>query len=797
MDLLEKLNEQQREAVTTTDGALLVLAGAGSGKTRVITHRLAYLIEQGVAPGALLAVTFTNKAAEQMRDRAGRLLAGSGQVAADVWIATFHAFCARLLRREAPLVGLPRNFTIFDEEDQQAAVKQAIAQLGHDEKALTPRAALDRISGAKNIGVSPGDAEKEARDARDRAFAQTYARYEDLLRAAHAVDFDDLLLRAREVLRDHAEARALWSGRFRYLHVDEYQDTNRMQYDILRLLAGANGNLCVVGDEDQSIYSWRGADVRHILRFEQDFPGARIVRLEKNYRSMQTILDAAGAVVAHNQMRIGKTLEATRGAGVPLRFYEARDAAGEAEWITEEIARLMQEDGATHLAVFYRTNAVSRSFEEALRRRSIAYRLLGGFSFYRRAEVKDALAYLRVARNPDDDVALLRILNVPPRGIGKTTLESLRAAAREKSCSIWAAIGMALEAAAGRALAPLREFRALVEALGAEFALVAARGEEPGQGAEIETPVGARDRAPVAATGAAARGKAGSATDKPPASAAFLGEVLQRTGYLDYLQQQNTSESQERSENLQELVTALEEAEEADESLEQFLDRAALVSDADTFDERARVTLMTVHSAKGLEFDHVFLAGMEEGLFPHVRSLRSPADIEEERRLCYVGMTRAKDTLTLTRAVYRPGYWNDEVGEPRPSRFLFEIPEHLIEAVSGSLARAGEERRYVPDAETEERKLLRRYPMRGESGSRAGASRGSAAPRREPRPAAGDRKPSGPSHPLLGIRVRHKSYGVGTIIAVEGEDDERRLTVSFLDHGTKKLVERYANLERV
>ncbi len=771
MNLLEKLNEQQRGAVTATDRFLLVLAGAGSGKTRVITHRLAYLVEQGVPPLAILAVTFTNKAADQMRERAGRLLAGSGQAAGEVWIATFHSFCARLLRREAPRLGLPRNFTIFDEDDQIAAVKLAIAQIGQDEKTMTPRAALERISGAKNHGVSSAMAAAEARDVRERAFAQIYAAYQERLRAAQALDFDDLLLRALDVLRDHPDARAAWSGRFRYIHVDEYQDTNRQQYEILRLLTGSEGSLCVVGDEDQSIYSWRGADVGHILRFEQDFAGARIVRLEKNYRSTQPILDAAGAVVSHNQKRIGKTLEATRGAGALVQFYEAQDAGGEAEWVTEEIARRLQEDGGTHLAVFYRTNAISRTYEEALRRRSIAYRLVGGFSFYKRAEVRDALAYLRVARNPEDDVALLRILNTPPRGIGKTTVESLRAAAQERGCSLWTAIGATVETGAGRSLAPLREFRALVASLEEEFQVVAARGEETNSAAP--------------------------SSGAPPASAAFLEEVLRRTGYLDYLQQQDTVESRERSENLQELVTALHEAEEADEPLEEFLDRAALVSDADAYQEQARVTLMTLHSAKGLEFDHVFLAGLEEGLFPHVRSLRSPADIEEERRLCYVGMTRAKDTLTLTRAVYRPGYWNDQMGEPQPSRFLFEIPEELIETVAGSLSRAGEERRYVPDPETEARRLVQRYPMHGEGRRRTEAplSRSSArGPAR--RAGSGSQKREG-GHPLLGVRVRHKTYGVGTIIAVDGEEDERRLTISFLDHGTKKMVERYANLERV
>ena len=783
MELLEKLNPQQREAVTTIEGPLLVLAGAGSGKTRVITHRAAYLIAKGVPPASILAVTFTNKAAEEMRERATRLVAGMGRDASDAWICTFHSFCARLLRREAARLGLPRNFTIFDEEDQLAAAKLSIAQLGLDEKLFTPRGALEHISAAKNLDRSAAAMEADARDPRDRAGARIFAVYEGLLRAAQALDFDDLLLRAIEVLRDHEQARDAWRGRFRYLHVDEYQDTNRPQYQILRLLAGPAGreNLCVVGDEDQSIYSWRGADVGHILRFQEDFPGARIVRLEQNYRSTQSILDAAGAVVAKNQMRIGKTLQATRGTGVPLRFYEAQDAAGEAEWVTQELARLLREDGATRLAVFYRTNAVSRSFEEALRRQSIAYRLVGGFSFYRRAEVKDALAYLRVARNPGDDVALLRILNTPPRGIGKTTVEALRAAAQQNTSPLWEAIATVL-AAGGRAQAPLREFRALVESLTAEYALLAVQGDD------------------TASAGAAEPAPGGNNELGTPASGAFLEAVLQRTGYLEYLQQEDTAGATTRSENVQELVAALQEAEEAGESLEQFLDRAALVSDADNYDSSARVTLMTLHSAKGLEFDHVFLTGMEEGLFPHARSLKREADIEEERRLCYVGMTRAKDSLTLTRAVYRPGYRGDDSGEPQPSRFLFEIPELLIETAPGSLSSAGEERRYVPDSETLERRVLHRYPMHGEgrgrrSGSSSDGAGRAAAPRT--RSAAAGRKSGDAGHPLLGVRVRHKKYGVGTIIAVEGEEDERHLTVSFLDHGTKKLVERYANLERV
>ena len=782
MDLLENLNPQQREAVSTTEGPMLVLAGAGSGKTRVIAYRVAYLIDQGVDPGHIHAVTFTNKAADEMRGRVTRLLASTRHSPTDVWVSTSHSFCARMLRREAPLIGLPRNFSIFDEEDQLAAVKLAIGGLELDEKLFRPREALEQISSAKNLGISAAQMERESQDPRSRTWAQIYAAYEARLSSAKALDFDDLLLRALKVLRDHPDALATWSSRFRYIHVDEFQDTNHLQYEIVRLLAGPENNLCVVGDEDQAIYSWRGADVGHILRFEKDFPSARIVRLEENYRSTQSILDAAGAVVAHNQMRIGKTLRGTRGPGVPLRFYEAQDAGGEAEWVAQELARLLREDGATHLAVFYRTNAISRSFEEELRRRSISYRLVGGFSFYRRAEVKDALAYLRVARNPGDDVALLRILNTPPRGIGKTTVDGLRATAQRNSSSLWDAIAATL-AAGGRAQAPLREFRGLVEALTAEYALLAARGEDSAAGAG---------------------GSPNQRTDGEgaPASGAFLESVLQRTGYLEYLQQEDTEDSTARSENVQELVNALREAEEAGESLEQFLDRAALVSDADSYDPNARVTLMTLHSAKGLEFDHVFLTGLEEGLFPHARSLKREADIEEERRLCYVGMTRAKDTLTLTRAVYRPGYRNDAEREPEPSRFLFEIPELLIETAPGSLSGAGEERRYVEDPESVERRRLHRYPMQGEGRARRAPASSSGTGRRGAgagnRGGLGARKSGGAaSHPLLGVRVRHNKYGVGTIIAVEGDEDERHLTVSFLDHGTKKLVERYANLERV
>jgi DNA helicase-2/ATP-dependent DNA helicase PcrA len=743
MALLDRLNPQQRDAVISTDGPVLVLAGAGSGKTRVITYRIAYLIEQGVAPGSILAVTFTNKAAEQMRERVSLLLSGSGREASEVWISTFHSLCARLLRREAPRLGLKRDFSIFDRDDQTAAVKFALKRLNLDEKTYTPRSVLEHVSVAKNRGQSAEDMAAEAFDDRGRKLARIYETYQSILRQAGALDFDDLLVRAVELLREHSEARAAWSSRFRYLHVDEYQDTNSLEYELLGLLTGAERNLCVVGDEDQSIYSWRGADVAYILRFAEDFPGAKVVRLEENYRSMQIILDAAGAVVAKNVKRLGKNLRATRGAGELLRFYEAQDAPGEAEWVTARISDLLREDPAMRLAVLYRTNAISRSFEEALRRQSLRYRLVGGFSFYKRAEVKDALAYLRLVRNPADDIALLRVLNTPPRGIGKTTVEGIRATAEQRKISLYEAVKQTVAGGAER-IAPLRGFLELMERL---------RGDS-----------------------------------ETMAPADLLSKVLEETGYIDHLEQQDSVEDSARADNLRELVNAVVEAQEGGETLEDFLDRCALVSDADQFDQDAPVTLMTLHSAKGLEFDHVFLSGMEEGLFPHSRSLSSPAAIEEERRLCYVGMTRAKDTLTLTRAVYRRSYGNDLTSAPMPSRFLMEIPELLIEAAEGSLSAAGETRRYVPDPEEATREFLARSRRQYSSPVPRTRTAGSSPVRAARRGAE--------SHPLIGVRVRHRTYGTGTIIGVEGEDEERKLTVSFTDHGTKKMVERYANLER-
>ena len=516
-----------------------------------------------------------------------------------------------------------------------------------------------------------------------------------------------------------------------------------MQYDLLRLLAGSHPNLCVVGDEDQSIYRWRGAEVGNILNFSKDFPDARVFRIEQNYRSRQKILDAAAAVVSKNVKRIGKELTATRGEGSNLVFFEARDARAEAEYVCQRVSEIQREDSAAHCAVMYRTNAQSRALEEAFRARGIRYRLLGGFSFYQRAEIRDIFAYVRLAMFPDDDIALLRVLNTPPRGIGKVTVDSLRAAARERDSSLWRALAEMIDSGSARALAPLRSFRELIDQL--------------------------REKMP----------------SLPPAQ--FIAFVLEATGYLDMLRQRDSAEDLARIDNLNELVNAMSEGADRGETLADFLDRAALVSDADNFDERATVTLLTLHTAKGLEFDHVFLTGLEEGTFPHSRCLNDPEELEEERRLCYVGMTRARETLTVTRAVYRRIYGTERLHGSSPSRFLQEIPAELIDTAEGSLAAAGETRRYEPDPE---------YSYSAEEFARRMRRTPTSSRERAPRVRSDTPSPriKRDGNPLIGQRVQHPTYGVGTIIHVDGDDDDRKLTVSFTNHGTKKLVERYANL---
>ncbi len=748
--LLDGLNPEQRLAAETTEGPVLILAGAGTGKTRAITFRMANLIANGVPADAILAVTFTNKAAEEMLTRVSSLLQRAGVPPERPWISTFHSLCARLLRREAGSAGLPKDFAIYDDDDQLAAVKLAMSKLHIEDESLLPRKVLSRISYAKNHGQTAETIRAEAIDQEGRRVADIFSAYEKLLHQSNAVDFDDLLLRSAKLLRESTAVREKWQSRFQYLHVDEYQDTNRVQYELMRLLTGPKQNVCVVGDEDQSIYRWRGADVSILLSFSKDYPAARIVRLERNYRSTQNILDAAGAVVANNPERLGKTLSAENGEGTNLRYFEARDAQAEAEFAADELEKILNDDSGQTCAVEYRTNFQSRAFEEAFRRRGLRYKLVGGFGFYSRAEVKDALAYVRLALHAEDDISLLRVLNVPPRGIGKTTVDALRETARADESSLWKALGkMVSGAAGGRAVTPLRVFQGLLVKLREAYAT------------------------------------------KEPAE--FLRSVLDETGYMEMLKDRNAPEDVARIENLEELVRAIAESLEAGESFTDFLDAAALVSDADSFEDQPGVTLITLHSTKGLEFDHVFLTGMEEGICPHSRSVKEEKGIEEERRLVYVGMTRARKSLTMTRAVYRRIYGNEQqMRASLPSRFLAEIPSTLVDTIHGSMAEIGEKRRYEPDPEYSysSEEFLRRV-------------RGGAAPART----SSSRKHSGTSfgrpatrrgadaNPMLGRKVRHATYGVGTVVSVEGDDEDRRVSVSFPGRGTKKFIERYAQLE--
>jgi DNA helicase-2/ATP-dependent DNA helicase PcrA len=754
-NLLDQLNPEQRRAAETTEGPVLILAGAGTGKTRAITFRMANLIANGTPAESILAVTFTNKAAEEMRTRVADLLLKAGVPPATPWLSTFHSLCARLLRREAAAAGLPKDFAIYDTDDQLSAVKLAMAKLNIDSEQLTPRNVLSAISSAKNHALTPEKLRSEAIGQDARKVADIYAEYERQLKQSNALDFDDLLLRTARMLRENPAVREKWQNRFQYLHVDEYQDTNRVQYDLMRLLTNAKQNLCVVGDEDQSIYRWRGADVSILMSFSRDFGNAKVIKLERNYRSTQNILDAAGAVVANNPDRLGKSLSAENGSGLNLKYFEGRDAFAEAEFVAGELTKILDDDSSLTCAVEYRTNFQSRAFEEVFRRRGIRYKLVGGFSFYNRAEVKDALAYVRLALHPEDDISLLRVLNVPPRGIGKTTVDALRETARIDNTPLWDAINKFVSGeSGGRAVAPLRAFQDLIAKLQDNYLKM-----------------------------------------DPPE---FLRSVLEDTGYMEMLKDRNTPDDVARIENLEELSRAIAESEESGEDFSDFLDAAALVSDADQYEDKPGVTLITLHSTKGLEFDHVFLTGMEEGICPHSRSFDDPKGIEEERRLVYVGMTRARKSLTLTRAVYRRIFGNEQtLRASLPSRFLAEIPSELVDTVRGSMAEIGQTRRYEPDPEYSysPEEFARR--VRGTAPPSRTPSRSTSTPSKTPsfgKSVSAFGKKSANSDPMLGQKVRHPEYGVGTVVGVEGDEDDRKLAVTFPGRGTKKFIERYAQL---
>ena len=838
MDFLEGLNPPQRAAVAHVEGPLLLLAGAGSGKTRVITHRIAYLIDAQQVPGpCVLAVTFTNKAAGEMRDRVTRLLSDPSTMRTPL-VSTFHSFCVRLLRRDGDSLaqlraGFTRRFTIYDDDDQIALIKSIYKDLGLDDKFLPYRAALSRISHAKNSHETADDWRKNVADPKAKKLAVIFETYDERLRQANALDFDDLLIESVRLLRHDSQLRELCNRRYEFLMIDEYQDTNRSQYELMRLLSERRENVCVVGDEDQSIYGWRGADIRNILDFEKDFPNATVIRLEQNYRSTKNILEAASAVVANNKERKGKWLWTDQGDGARIGLYEAIDGEQEALFIAHTIERILSANPADHVAVLYRTNFQSRQIEEALRRYGRKYLVVGGFSFYQRAEVKDTLAYLKAAASPVDSISLMRIINTPARGIGRGTIDQIDQVRREKKVSAWEAIRQLLEQRTlpARAESALRSFVRLLEMLGPK-----AQAGKPNEALEA---------------------------------------VLDSTGYRDMLMTDRTEEGESRLANIDELLRAAEEAGERGESVAEFLDHAALVSDADQVDERAAVSLLTVHNAKGLEFPNVFLAGMEEGLFPHNRSIGTEPMMEEERRLCYVGMTRAQKRLYVSWARFRRRYGGGSPEACIRSRFVGEIPPSLCEPLSAMRGQPQMGREVDLFSEQHEvRESARRNLFTGRtvnsveniaqffaergmpvpSGlvSRPSAAAGTAPPQQPnsanvantpapsnvaapPKPPAPGAAPGasnlrqGPAssatgsaasspppqahmrppmaaHPRsagraaagtgirVGAQVEHEKYGRGTVLRREGEGEDAKLTISFAGHGLKKIVEKYARI---
>ena len=755
MNFLDKLNPEQREAVLHRDGALLILAGAGSGKTRVITYRIAYLIGDGHAkPDEVLAVTFTNKAAQEMRERVEALI---GDEAGGVWLSTFHSLCARLLRREAPKIGLSRDFVIYDSSDQVAVVKQAQRELGIDDKLVPPRMALSRISQAKNRMEGP-DTLRGKWNLRDEQIAKIYEKYLTTLKDCNALDFDDLLLKTVELFESSEPTRNYYAGKFRFVMVDEYQDTNRPQYLLIKRLSEQYRNLAVVGDPDQSIYKWRGADLKNILDFEHDFPEAAVVKLEQNYRSTQVILDAATAVISQNRNRKDKRLWTDQKGGARIVYFRGNDELEEADFITRSIKQARSADFDSMVAILYRTNAQSRAIEDSLMRESIPYKIIGGVRFYERKEIKDALAYLKLIINPHDDVSLRRVINVPARGIGKGVMDSLQAISPEDVVadappllaaglqetisvrSMWARVLYAVDEArlGNRAITALRTFRDLIANLAD-----AAR----------------QDTVSI-----------------------LIGKMLDRSGYLNDLRDENSEEANERIENLMELVSAARDFEthEAEPTLGGFVDRLSLLSEVDEESGKrdAKVWMMTMHAAKGLEFPMVIIAGLEEGLFPHSRSAEDDDELEEERRLCYVGMTRARRQLVLTGAARRRVF--GEYQSCEPSRFLDEIPATLMERITPA-----------PSPRYDSAFAHSHYDFRTNPYGRKGSSR----PKEREATYAYENEDQSSTGVRTGMRVRHAQFGVGSVIAVEEHNDDMKITVRFVSVGVKKLLAKYAKLE--
>ena len=764
MNLLHNLNPPQKEAVLHAEGPLLVLAGAGSGKTRVIVHRIAYLIhERGVAPWQILAVTFTNKAAGEMRERVAQTL-GGGEMPL---ISTFHSSCARILRQEIQHLGYDRKFAIYDDKDCERLLKECAVQLNLDEKRYSPKLLGSAIDEFKNSGLTPQ--EVPTGSPYEATLARVYALYQERLQRCNAADFGDLLLLTVRLFEEHPEVLKKYQERYRWIMVDEYQDTNPVQYRLVRLLAGTRRNLCVVGDDDQSIYGWRGADIRNILEFEKDFPGVKVVKLEQNYRSSKNILDAAWNVVEKNRGRKPKRLWTDNEEGESIIYRTLPNEWEEARLVCRETERYLDGGGdLSGVAVFYRTNAQSRVVEDAMVAAGIPYHMVGGVRFYARLEVKDILAYLKVLDNPADDVALKRIINTPPRGIGNTTVARITELAAENGVPFFQAM---LDAAAGSVLPSAA--RAKV----AKFAV------------DLDRFRALADTLPLGE---------------------LAVEVMEETGYLRKLREAQTEEAQDRIGNLQELVTAMQAFEqgEGEKGLAAFLEQVALVSDLEQEGEgkKSSATLMTLHSAKGLEFPVVFMIGMEERLFPHLRALDDPVQMEEERRLCYVGMTRAKERLFLLNVRRRHIFGQEQMNPP--ARFIRDVPEELLDHGDQFQAPSGGSSGFATGF--------------AGSGEHRGGS-GLHQPGAWQHPLAAVQHPATSGHNLaslfeeemdadldnevhqvpedhgdgvcLGLRVRHGQFGRGVIMKIEGEGDNQKVIVKF-GIGYKKLLVRFAGLER-
>lgn len=718
--LLSGLNQDQKRAVESTQGPLLIVAGAGSGKTRVLTHRVAWLLsEKKVHPWNILAITFTNKAAREMKERIHRLV---GSEAEDIWISTFHSMCVRILRRDIDRIGFNRNFTILDSSDQLTVMKQILKEKNLDPKQFPPRGLLNRISNAKNQLWSAQDLKEQSRNYTDDIAAQVYEAYQDKLRTNQSLDFDDLLLETVRLFQQVPQVLDYYKKKFQYIHVDEYQDTNHVQYVLVQMLADHHRNLCVVGDSDQSIYRFRGADITNILHFERDYPDAQVIKLEKNYRSTKTILNAANEVISHNSERKPKKLWTENEQGEQVQLFEAENEHDEAYYVADTIRKEKQDGGKySDFSILYRTNAQSRVMEEVLVKSNIPYRMIGGLKFYDRKEIKDLLAYLRLVVNPDDDLSLRRVINVPKRGIGAATLDKIARFADSQEISM---------------------FRALLEV------------EE----------IGLSQRFIQSLVGFAQMIKELNAMMDYLSAGEITETVLDRSGYREELKKEDTVEAASRLENIDEFLSVTQEFESKneDKSLVAFLTELALISDVDSLEEESdgeedSVTLMTLHSAKGLEFPQVFLIGMEDGLFPHSRTLDDPEELEEERRLAYVGITRAQKKLYLTRAKNRMLYGRTNAHPP--SVFLKEIPAELVEPVgkpSGVLKKP----------------LLRQGPVRP--------------------------VPDTETDWNVGDKVNHKKWGLGTVVKVQGEGKDMELNIAFPSPvGVKRLLAQFAPITKV